>query len=87
VNEFTGAGEELYRDKYQAGVPVKRIAREMVRLSCHSGRLFQDHGRRLTDADGTPTGRRGAVGTVLAGEVKYTAGWLEAAPGEPRRGG
>jgi IS30 family transposase len=44
VQRFTEAEKELIWDRHQAGVPVKRIAREMGRLNCSLRKLISTSG-------------------------------------------
>jgi len=44
VQRFTEAEKELVWDRHQAGVPVKRIAREMGRLNCSLRKLISTSG-------------------------------------------
>jgi IS30 family transposase len=44
VQKFTEAEKELVWDRHQAGVPVKRIAREMGRLNCSLRKLISTSG-------------------------------------------
>jgi hypothetical protein len=40
VQRFTEAEKELIWDRHRAGVPVKRISREMGRLNCSLRKLI-----------------------------------------------
>ena len=44
MQKFTEAEKELIWDRHQAGVPVKRIAREMGRLNCSLRKLISTSG-------------------------------------------
>ena len=44
MKKFTEAEKELIWDRHQAGVPVKRIAREMGRLNCSLRKLVSTSG-------------------------------------------
>ena len=44
MQRFTEAEKELVWDRHQAGVPVKRIAREMGRLNCSLRKLISTSG-------------------------------------------
>ena len=97
MKRFTEAEKELIWDRHQAGVPVKRIAREMGRLNCSlrklvstSGGIRPAHGCarscifRLMNARRSP---RACRGTLVAGDrLEYGSIAIDGVPGgEPQR--